>query len=60
MIPMPRGVKKIVYFSDDAIKAMNDGDLEMREWFLDTLKRQLEYNDILLIRDQFYDTFGER
>ena len=24
------------------------------------LKRRMEYNDILIISDKFYDTFGER
>lgn len=60
MIPMPRGVKRIVYFSADSIKAMNNGDEEMREWFLIIMKRQMEYNDILIISDKFYDTFGKR
>lgn len=46
--------RKIVYFSDEALALMLEGDEEMKEFYLEYLNRRLENNDVWLYLDTHF------
>lgn len=46
--------RKIVYFSDEALTLMLEGDEEMKEFYLEYLNRRLENNDVWLYLDTHF------
>lgn len=50
--------KKIVYFSNDALKSIKEGDEEMKEYYEEYLNRRIRLNDVYLYLDTHFKTLS--
>lgn len=46
--------RKIIYFSNEALTLMLEGDEEMKKFYLEYLNRRLEKNDVWLYLDTHF------